>query len=44
MNCSGYMSLDGVAPGATEPFTLNFEIDDANQNGKYLCVVVKDKV
>ena len=43
-NCSGYMSLDGVAPGATEPFTLNFEIDDANQNGKYLCVVVKDKV
>ena len=43
-NCSGYMSLDGVVPGATEPFTLNFEIDDANQNGKYLCVVVKDKV
>ena len=43
-NCSGYLSLDGVAPGATEPFTLNFEIDDANQNGKYLCVVVKDKV
>ena len=44
VNCSGYMSLDGVAPEATEPFTLNFEIDDANQNGKYLCVVVKDKV
>ena len=43
-NCSGYMSLDGVAPGATEPFTPNFEIDDANQNGKTLCVVVKDKV
>jgi len=38
------MSLDAVAPGATEPFTLNFEIDDANQNGKTLCVVVKDKV
>ena len=42
--CGDFMSLDGVVPGATEPFTLNFEIDDANQNGKYLCVVVKDKV
>ena len=42
--CGDFMSLDGVVPGATEPFTLNFEIDDVNQNGKYLCVVVKDKV
>ena len=42
--CGDFMSLDGVVPGATEPFTLNFEIDDANQNGKTLCVVVKDKV
>ena len=43
-NCSGYVFLNGVAPWATEPFTLNFEIDDTNQNGKTLCVVVKDKV
>ena len=42
--CGDFMSLDGVAPWATEPFALDFEIDDINQNGKYLCVVVKDKV
>ena len=42
--CGDFMSLDGVAPWATEPFALDFEIDDVNQNGKYLCVVVKDKV
>ena len=42
--CGDFMNLDGVAPWATEPFTLNFEIDDVSQNGKYLCVVVKDKV
>ena len=42
--CGDFMSFDSVAPWATEPFILNFEIDDANQNGKYLCVVVKDKV
>ena len=42
--CGDFMSFDGVAPWATEPFALDFEIDDVNQNGKYLCVVVKDKV
>ena len=42
--CGDFMSFDSVAPWTTEPFALDFEIDDANQNGKYLCVVVKDKV
>ena len=42
--CGDFMSFDSVAPWTTEPFVLDFEIDDANQNGKYLCVVVKDKV
>ena len=43
-DCSSVEGQTILAPWTTEPFTLNFEIDDANQNGKYLCVVVKDKV
>jgi hypothetical protein len=31
-------------PQSSESFNLNFEFTDASQNGKYLCIVTKDKV
>ena len=43
-DCSSIEGKTILSPWTTEPFALDFEIDDVSQNGKYLCVVVKDKV
>ncbi len=44
VNCSNFVSIDSLSPQEIEPYSLNFEFNDVTQNGKYLCIVVKDKV
>ena len=43
-NCQNYQMIWSLDPQSSEPFTLNFEFTDVSQNGKYLCIVAKDKV
>ena len=42
--CANYGMITTLSPQSTEPFKVSFDFTDATQNGKYLCVVVKDKV
>ncbi len=43
-NCQNYEMILALNPQSSESFNLNFEFTDASQNGKYLCIVAKDKV
>ena len=43
-NCQNYEMISALNPQLAEPFNLSFEFSDASQNGKYLCIVAKDKV
>ena len=43
-NCQNYQMNWDLIPQLAEPFNLSFEFSDASQNGKYLCIVAKDKV
>ena len=43
-NCQNYEMILALNPQSSESFNLNFEFTDASQNGKYLCIVTKDKV
>ena len=45
-NCSDYTAIESLIPlaGANEPFSFSFDFSDGNQNEKYLCLSVNDKV
>ena len=43
-NCQNYEMISALNPQLAEPFNLSFEFSGASQNGKYLCIVAKDKV
>lgn len=42
--CSDVSFLNHLDPQETEPFDLSFQFSDASQNGKYLCIILKDKL
>ena len=42
--CDNYKSLGKLEPQTTESFNYTFDFLDSNDNNKYLCIQVKDKV
>lgn len=43
-DCSDFSWKGMLEPQETEPFNLSFQFSDASQNGKYLCILLKDKL
>lgn len=43
-SCSDFSFLNSLDPQESEPFDLSFQFSDPHQNGKYLCILVKDKL